>query len=641
MVARVSLVLALTVSIGGLLSASGRSDQAQTPAKPQAKASTPAGQGALATLKTKAEASDFKSTSSYDDVVAFMKAVADAAPNLVHYTTYGMTSEKRAMPMAVVGVGLKDASPAAVKASGKLRVHVQANIHAGEVEGKESAQILLRELAMGKHDDWLKTTVFLITPIFNADGNEAFSLTNRQRQNGPINGEGTRQNAQGININRDFMKLETPEGQAFAKLWIDYDPEVGYDLHTSDGSTHGYYLTYAPPLNPDTSDAIESLMKDDWFPFVTKNIKAKHGWDTFYYGNVSSGRAGGGGGGGGRGGGRQPSPTLEGCAPLPAPGAGRGAAPGGGAGGGRGAGGAAAAGGGAAAGGAAGGGAGRGAQGAGRGTPTPETVGAPATPAEPRIWATFEHLPRYHNSYVGLRNRFALLSEAYAYATFEDRIKATNYFLEETLNYASANVPKLRKAIETADKESLVGKTEGTRAQMKRDGMVDVLMGEVEDEANPNNGVMMNRRKDVVHPEKMVDMLWFEPTTTAVVPTAYYVPASATKALELLKRHGVQMKQTTAPVTGLSNFAISESMFQCNAPSIDTGSHVLHRLEGTWNAPAADVTAPAGSWMVPMNQPLARLAFYLLEPTSDDGLVTWNYLDDLLKDAKTYPILKK
>jgi len=613
MVSRVPLVLALTVAIAGLVTASGRGDQAQKPpAKPQPQSSSPAGLASLATLKTTAEASDFKSTSSYTDVVTFMKAVADAAPALVHYTTYGTTSEQRPMPLAVVGTDLKDAGPAAVRASGKLRVHIQANIHAGEVEGKESAQILLRELAMGKHDDWLKSIVFLITPIFNADGNEAFSLTNRQRQNGPINGEGTRQNAQGININRDFMKLETPEGQAFAKLWIDYNPDVGFDLHTSDGSTHGYYLTYAPPLNPDTSDAIMSIMKNEWFPFVTKNIKDKHGWDTFYYGNVST--AGRGGGGGGGRGGRQPSATIEGCAPAPDRSGGRGA--------------------GAAAG-----------QAAGRrgaaGSPTPETVGAPATPAEPRIWATFEHLPRYHNSYIGMRNRFALLSEAYAYATFEDRIKATSYFLEESLNFAAANAMKLRKAVEAADKETIIGKAEGTRAAMKRDGMIDVLMGEVEDEQNPNSGATMNRRKDVVHHEQMVDMLWFEPTTTAVVPTAYYVPATAMKAIELLKRHGVQMAQVTSPVTNLSSFAITESMFQCNLPSIDTGTHNLHRLEGTWSPPAATVTAPAGSWMVPMNQPLARLAFYLIEPTSDDGLTTWNYLDDLLKDAKTYPILKR
>ncbi len=363
----------------------------------------------LATLKTTAEASDFKSTSTYEDVVKFMKTVADAAPTLVHYTTYGTTYENRAMPMAVVGTGLKDASPEAVKASGKLRVHIQGNIHAGEVEGKESAQILLRDLAMGKHADWLQHMVLLITPIFNADGNERFALNNRGMQNGPINGQGTRANAQNININRDFMKLESPEGTAFVKLWNEYDPQVGFDLHTSDGAATGYYLTYAPGLNPDTSDTILKIQKDEWFPAVTKAIKARtntagpgqpsNGWDSFYYGTIGRG-----GGAGGRG---------------------RGGAPG-------------------AAGGAANAGAAR-AAGSGNATgatatTTPEVVGAQPQPnAPPRVWSTFEHVPRFHNNYVGMRNRFALLSEAYAYATFEDRIKVTSYFVEESLNFANAN----------------------------------------------------------------------------------------------------------------------------------------------------------------------------------------------------------
>src|SRR5262249_36513469 len=111
----------------------------------------------LADLRTKAEASGYTSTSSYDEVVAFMKAVAQTSPKTVFYATYGTTTEGRAMPIAIVGTGLKDGSPAAVKASGKLRVHVQANVHAGEVEGKESAQVLLRELAQGTHDDWLRS----------------------------------------------------------------------------------------------------------------------------------------------------------------------------------------------------------------------------------------------------------------------------------------------------------------------------------------------------------------------------------------------------------------------------------------------------------------------------------------------------
>ena len=64
-----------------------------------------------------------------------------------------------------------------------------------------------------------------------------------------------------------------------------------------------------------------------------------------------------------------------------------------------------------------------------------------------RAWATFEHVPRFHNNYVGMRNRFALLSEAYAYATFEDRIKATNYFVEEALTFAHPNAARLKKAV--------------------------------------------------------------------------------------------------------------------------------------------------------------------------------------------------
>jgi hypothetical protein len=109
-----------------------------------------------------------------------------------------------------------------------------------------------------------------------------------------------------------------------------------------------------------------------------------------------------------------------------------------------------------------------------------------------------------------------------------------------------------------------------------------------------------------------------------------------------LALHGIQMHQITAPVSGLEQFTItSNTQRPANPNSIDTGSHGLRSIDGAW-APAPGVTAPAGSWVVPMTQPLARLAFYLLAPTSDDGLTAWNYLDDSLgSDAKTYPILRR
>ena len=520
-------------------------------------------------LKTTAEATGFKSTSTYDDVVKFMKAVDEASP-IVFYTTYGTTTEGRAMPMAVVGTGLKDASPASVKASGKLRVHIQANVHAGEVEGKESALVLLREFALGGHADWLQSMVFLVTPIYNADGNEKFALTNRQRQNGPINGMGTRANAQNLNINRDYMKLDTPEAKAFVKLWVDYDPQVGFDLHTSDGSAHGYLLTYSPPLNPDTDPAIMKIMTDEWFPFVTKSMKAKHGWDSFYYGNVSTP---GGGRGRGRGAADPPSPTPA----------------------------------------------------------------APPAPAGPREWRTFEHVPRYHNNYVGLRNRFALLSEAYAYATFEDRIKATNYFMEEALNFAHQNAARLKKIVADADRKKVTGAVLATTAKFKRGGMVEILMGEVENETNPINGAVMNRRKDVVKPEQMVDMMWFEPATTETVPRGYYLPPNLTKAVDLLKAHGVQVKEVRGALQeSFEGFVIAANT---QAPAAFEG-HTIRKLEGRWGA-KLDMRAPTSGWVVYVDQPLGRIAFYLLEPTSDDGLVAWNFLDEALKEGTTlYPILR-
>jgi Zinc carboxypeptidase len=578
---------ALACALAAGLAATGRAQQQPT----------------LAALKTTAEASDFTSTSTYDDVIRFVRTVVDASPQLMHDTTMGTTDEGRAMPLVVVGTGLKDASPDAVRGSGKLRVYIQANIHAGEVEGKEAAQMLLRDFALGRHADWLRTTVFLINPIYNADGNERFALNNRPAQNGPINGMGQRPNAQGYDLNRDHMKLDSPEAQALIKLLVDYDPHAAIDLHTTDGSCMAYYLTYSPPLNPNTSDDIMRVMKDEWFPFITKNVKAKHGMDMYYYGNVQGGDSGcgntpGEGGGGRRGTGRAGAAGGRAGAGQAARGQGQAA---------------------------------RGRQGGGRGG---RGGGLPALDGP--AWVTFEHVPRFNNNYVGLRNRFALLSEAYAYATFEDRIRATSYFLEEALDFASAHAAELEKACADADRTSIVGTTEATSSRIHTGGKVTILMGAVEVEQNPNNGASMRLRKDVVNPVQMYDRMWFEPATTEVVPSAYYVPADATKALELLRRHGIRMQQIAQPAGGLEQFAIeSDTNYQ------NFQSHDMRRLTGAWHAAPASVTAPAGSWMVPMTQPLARLAFYLLEPMSDDGLVNWNFLDDQLKDATTYPILRK
>jgi hypothetical protein len=517
------------------------------------------GASRLDDIRTVPEKTDYRDTSKYADVMAFLEAI-DKASDRVHLTTMGTTNEQRAIPLAVIGA--PGASPQAVAGTGKLRVYIQGNIHGGEVEGKESAQMLLRALAAGRHDDWLQSMVFLIAPIYNADGNERFALNNRGPQYGPMGGQGQRPNAQGLDLNRDHMKLDSPEGRAVAKLMTEYDPHVALDLHTTNGTRHAYHLTYSPPLHPGTDQGIVDLMRKQWFPSVTRAVHDKYGWEYSYYGNVGGGRRGGG---------------------------------------------------------------------------PPQASAAPAGSAAPaqRRWETFDHRPRFNNNYIGLRNRFALLSEAYAYLTFQDRILATNRFVEESLTFARANADRIRNATEMADRARLVGERLPLRAELQNTGTVEVLMGEVSEEKHPVDGHIMNLRKDVKKPEAMLDYLTFKGLEPERVPSGYFVPAGLVQALDRLRGHGVAMTPLKSPTkVAVEEFRIDSSVTAATAFQ----NHNERTLTGAWVP--AERELPAGTLRVELTQPLGRLAFYLIEPRADDGLVDWNLLDEALEDAKVYPILR-
>ncbi len=232
-------------------------------------------------LLTRAEQTGYRETSSYADVCSFLGAL-DRASETVHLATFGASREGRALPLAVWG---DDTTAAAVRASGKARVLVVANIHAGEVDGKEAALALLRDLAHGAHAAWADSLVVLVAPVFNADGNERLGPDTRPLQNGPaLTGE--RANAAGLDLNRDFAKLASPEARALVRLYRDYDPHVVLDLHTTNGTVHAYGLTYAPPLHPNTDAGIDRLLRERLLPDVTERLRAEDGLLAYHYGNT-------------------------------------------------------------------------------------------------------------------------------------------------------------------------------------------------------------------------------------------------------------------------------------------------------------------------------------------------------------------
>ncbi|MDX2033663.1 MAG: M14 family metallopeptidase [Blastocatellia bacterium] len=237
-------------------------------------------------LKSRAELSNYEETTRYEDVLRFIATLQKRTDKL-RVESFGKTEDGRALPLMIFA-DPPLSSPQEARASGKPIVFIQANIHAGEVEGKEAMLHLSRRIATGDLKPLLKQLVILIAPIYNADGNEKISLNNRTAQNGPIGGVGTRENGRGLDLNRDYMKLESVEANALVGLFNRWDPHLTVDLHTTNGSYHGYHLTYAPTLNPNVDARLNSFARGRMLPAITRSMARLHKFRIYYYGNFAT-----------------------------------------------------------------------------------------------------------------------------------------------------------------------------------------------------------------------------------------------------------------------------------------------------------------------------------------------------------------
>jgi len=240
-------------------------------------------------LLTVAEASDFRFTASHQDVIDLVEALAASSP-LAARSEMGRTSEGREIPLLIVAdPPVADAAAAqAAVADGRILCLVFANIHAGEVCGKAATLMLARELLSAptrpKNAALLQRLVIVFAPIFNGDGNERMAPGNRPGQIGPET-MGIRPNAMGLDLNRDYMKLESPEVAAMVRFLQTWNPQLVMDLHTTNGSHHRYALTWSPPLNPAGPTAPLALVRDRLLPDVTHSLSERTGLATFAYGN--------------------------------------------------------------------------------------------------------------------------------------------------------------------------------------------------------------------------------------------------------------------------------------------------------------------------------------------------------------------
>ncbi len=238
---------------------------------------------------TRAESSDFSATSRYADVMEFIRDL-QRQTSLLRVETLGLSAEGRTIPLLVIGDPVPS-SPADLNRDDRAVVYFQANIHAGEVEGKEAALMLARSLVLERSPDILDRLVVLIAPIFNVDGNDRISRNNRPRQNGPEEGVGIRFNGWNQDLNRDGMKLESPEVSGMVQNVLNrWDPAFFLDAHTHNGSYHQEPVTWVWGLNPMGDAALFDFMENTAWPAVEKRMRRKFDTLTIPHGDFVDAR---------------------------------------------------------------------------------------------------------------------------------------------------------------------------------------------------------------------------------------------------------------------------------------------------------------------------------------------------------------
>src|SRR5574343_578048 len=228
-----------------------------------------------ASLQLTPEKSNFEKTSSYADVMQFLQNIKTMSP-YIHLGSIGKSTLGKDIPYAVLA-NPAVTTPEEARKSGKPVVYIQGNIHGGEVEGKEVSMMLMRDILLGNLSNLLSHQIIVFVPIYNTDGNDQFAKGLRPSQeNSPLE-TGIRENGQGLDLNRDGIKMETPETRAMvSNILNSWDPQMVVDLHTTNGTWHGYDLTWAPGYLSAGEPGPYHYTNSTILPFITDKVKKEN-----------------------------------------------------------------------------------------------------------------------------------------------------------------------------------------------------------------------------------------------------------------------------------------------------------------------------------------------------------------------------
>lgn len=194
---------------------------------------------------------------------------------------YAMGNSDYGLPIYVCVInGAQDSIKTFEKAKNGTTVLINNAIHAGEPDGVNACLIWI--------DNWIKAgkklkglPVIAIIPAYNVGGMMNRNSSSRANQNGPEE-YGFRGNAQNLDLNRDFIKMDSRNAFTFSTIFHALDPDVFVDTHVSNGADYQYTLTYISSMKERLAPSIRKVTYEELIPTLSKKLKGKK-WDLFPY----------------------------------------------------------------------------------------------------------------------------------------------------------------------------------------------------------------------------------------------------------------------------------------------------------------------------------------------------------------------
>ena len=496
---------------------------------------------------TPAEASQFRTTPSYAQTLAYLQRLQQAAPDKIKLESFGITPQGR--PMTVV-VASSDGTltPDTARAAHKPIVWLQAGIHPGEIEGKDAGLMLLRDMAVtNKYPHLLDHVVLVYIPVYSVDGHEYMSPYNRINQNGPES-MGFRGQSQYLNLNRDYIKADAPETLAWLKLWQTWLPDFLIDVHTTDGADYQYDLTWYTEdphkLDPAVASWQHKAIAEQAIPAYEKL-----GHQASIYLEFKDGR--------------DPRKGIE----------------------------------------------------------------------------NFGSGQRFSTGYAALQNRPALLIETHMLKPYAARVHAVYDLVRVLLDGIDRDPASLLAATSQADAHTiaraddvhanvpLTFKLDATPAPFELKGYA---FTQTHSDISNDTWIQYDPGKPVTYRINNWNNLL--PDLSITPPAAYIVPGEWKVIIDKLDAHGIAYRRIGHPMK-----EVDVTAYQLDQPKWADAPFEGHVMLQSSNlhTQATEVTLPAGSVIVPMNQRAANVAIQLLEPEAPDSMLHWGYLNAIF-EAKEF-----